>query len=610
MGSSRRFSRPSKRGGDTRLGWSVSLLAGALAGGVYIVTAAPGLVWGDSIELAAVCASLGIAHPTGYPLFTLLGHLFTYLPFGTIPFRVTLFCALSMAAAVVCMERLLFRILSTSSSSSSKHRSWLHWVSLTGALAFAWSLGPWNHATRTEVYALQLLLQSIVILLAWDLLDGPPSRSCKFYLVSGLLGLGFAHHLLTLALLPLWSAVFWRHGREVTGRRRQRRWLGHGLALTLGLLPILYLPLRAMQEPAVSWGHPASLEGLWWTLSGGDFPSDLFMVEQPGSSFTLMGFVDHLGQRGRSLAYYLVGTVMPLAGLPAAMRWFGFILAGFFLLGGARHLWNRHRSFALPWVFSLALYSGVLFTYNIGDITDYQLGFFSMLWPVVWLGVWRLLRPDLVDRQTALQDDSPRDALAGRPEGLARNAGFVSSLALLMLPIALWQGNYALADRSDETLVDQFAEGFLLDLPPQAILLTQGDFSTATAWYLQAVVGERPDVLVFCLDFFYDDWYGEMLARRDLGGRQVSTSQSGGELGESFFEALDRLIVAPNPDTPVLIMPSPRQAQALSKRFDLSLEKTLLDADALAAFELKGWRSPQPMVFRLSSRRFESAQSP
>ena len=54
---------------------------------------------------------LGIEHPPGYPLFTLIGHLFTYLPFGSVAYRVhlasALFGALSGAAAWLCARCLI-----------------------------------------------------------------------------------------------------------------------------------------------------------------------------------------------------------------------------------------------------------------------------------------------------------------------------------------------------------------------------------------------------------------------------------------------------------------------------------------------------------------------
>ena len=42
---------------------------------LYLRTAAPHVTFIDSGELAAVASSLGVAHPTGYPLFTLIGLL-------------------------------------------------------------------------------------------------------------------------------------------------------------------------------------------------------------------------------------------------------------------------------------------------------------------------------------------------------------------------------------------------------------------------------------------------------------------------------------------------------------------------------------------------------
>jgi hypothetical protein len=48
---------------------------------VYLATMSRSVGFTDSGELAAVVCTLGIAHPTGYPLFTLLGRLWTMIPF-------------------------------------------------------------------------------------------------------------------------------------------------------------------------------------------------------------------------------------------------------------------------------------------------------------------------------------------------------------------------------------------------------------------------------------------------------------------------------------------------------------------------------------------------
>ena len=48
----------------------------------------------DGDELTTVAATLGLAHPTGYPLFTWLVFLFARLPFGEVAHRTNLMCAI------------------------------------------------------------------------------------------------------------------------------------------------------------------------------------------------------------------------------------------------------------------------------------------------------------------------------------------------------------------------------------------------------------------------------------------------------------------------------------------------------------------------------------
>src|SRR5437660_11273359 len=75
------------RDAKTWVGAAVVVGAAAL---LYFLTAARDIVVGDTPELITAAVSLGVAHPPGYPLFTMLGHLFSLLPISSIPFRVTL----------------------------------------------------------------------------------------------------------------------------------------------------------------------------------------------------------------------------------------------------------------------------------------------------------------------------------------------------------------------------------------------------------------------------------------------------------------------------------------------------------------------------------------
>ena len=66
-------------GDGMREGW-VAAAAGVMAFVLYLLTLCPVVFWYDSAEYVTAAVTLGIPHPPGYPLYTLLGHVFTWLP--------------------------------------------------------------------------------------------------------------------------------------------------------------------------------------------------------------------------------------------------------------------------------------------------------------------------------------------------------------------------------------------------------------------------------------------------------------------------------------------------------------------------------------------------
>src|SRR4030042_341930 len=76
--------------------FSVPLLA-------YLVTLAPTVGQHDTFEFQVLSYELGIAHPTGYPLYTLLGKLFTLVPLGNVAYRVNLSSALFAAGTIAVL---------------------------------------------------------------------------------------------------------------------------------------------------------------------------------------------------------------------------------------------------------------------------------------------------------------------------------------------------------------------------------------------------------------------------------------------------------------------------------------------------------------------------
>ena len=84
-----------------RVGFFLGLCLFAITLTLYIMTLCPTVSLVDSGELILVCKTLGIAHSPGFPLYTLLGHLFTYIPIGSIAYRVNLMSAVFAALSAV-----------------------------------------------------------------------------------------------------------------------------------------------------------------------------------------------------------------------------------------------------------------------------------------------------------------------------------------------------------------------------------------------------------------------------------------------------------------------------------------------------------------------------
>ena len=121
---------------------------------VYLSALCPGIALGDAGELISASYTLGIAHPPGYPVYTLPGKLFTFLPFGTIAGRINLMTALFGALAGMFLSK--FLILTTKKASS-------------GILALLLVFSPlfWQSSVAAEVYSLNMLFISTLLLLAY-----------------------------------------------------------------------------------------------------------------------------------------------------------------------------------------------------------------------------------------------------------------------------------------------------------------------------------------------------------------------------------------------------------------------------------------------------------
>ena len=331
-----------------------ALVVGASALIIYLSTLAPGLSWAnhgaDGGDLITAAATAGVAHPSGYPTYLLLVRLFLAVPLGSLAFRANLFSAVC-AALAAAMTTLL-----VNQCSAAPRR-----FALAGGLVagFAFALSPvlWSQAVIAEVYALHVLLISL-ILLSLPLSGRPtaPGHSGQDYVAGALFGLALGNHLTTALLFPPWLLFsMWAEGRW-----QPRRLFRRLAALAAGLLVYAYLPISASRHPAVNWGLPVDWAGFWWVVSGAPYRALAFGLPSGYVLNRVSGWagliIAQFGLVGMVVAFY--GLFFGQASNGRVKRVTGWLALAFsiFAIG-----YNTADSYAylLPAFLALALWLGL-----------------------------------------------------------------------------------------------------------------------------------------------------------------------------------------------------------------------------------------------------------
>jgi transmembrane protein TMEM260 (protein O-mannosyltransferase) len=454
--------------------WPAAVVAAGVAAvalGVYLRTLAPTVTLVDSGELALAARDLGVAHPPGMPLWVMLAHLATLVPWSNVAARVAassaLFAALAAGVMVLLAREALLLVFGRPGRASGAAPAWIGLMPPTLAgLAFAFSRSLWSYATVVEVYTLNILLIAGVLglLLRW----GRRGGDTLLYSAAVLFGLALGVHHATVALtLPALAVIVYRAAGA--GFFRGRRFAIAGMAATLSMIAVYaYLPWAASRRPLFNWGNPSSLERIVWHVTGRQYQA-YFEASSQAVAKEVGGFV--------LLALRQFGPPW----LPVIL-----LLA---LIGVAR-LWNRDRILLLALV--LLLFTNLAFgvAYVIGEDKDaYYLASFLALTLAAAFGTQAVL------------------AWAGRR---ARAA----AAALAFLPALPLAANHAYTDHSRYFIAEDYVANALAAVAPGGMLLT-GDWQLySPLLYATQVEGRRPDVVAIDLNLLRRSWYLGYLERR------------------------------------------------------------------------------------------------
>ncbi len=455
---------------------------------VYGATCARTVTLVDSGELILVCATLGVAHPPGFPVYTLIGHLFSKLPVGSVAFRLSFMSGCFAAAASTFAAWIIAQLIAMTetptsspgkrraSANTSKSRSFLvgqsslsrttfaALVPLSVGLTLAFSVTLWRYATVAEVYSLNLALLAATFwsLFIWRRAHQQGRERTWPMAVAGLLyGLALGvHHVTVILTFPAIVVLVWRTAGWRYIGSRPARW---AIAMMLlGLSSYVYLPLAAARQPLLNWGDPSSWERFWWHISARQYQVNLFS-----------GDVVAVWKNLESFLRLLVHEFTPV----------GLALA----LPGLAWLWRRDRTGAWFVLLLMALNIGYTINYDIAEDTDaYYLPTFLAVTLTLAAG-WRWLW----------------ERIENRPTPWVR----ILSALIIALPTINLMAHYRQNDKHDDQIARHYVEDVLAGIKPGGLLMTLDWQLYSPFLYLHHIEGLRPDVTVVDVNLVRRSWY-------------------------------------------------------------------------------------------------------
>jgi len=215
--------RPHGGGVFVRTDLWTGLVVGALALFIYSYTLSPGVTLEDSGELIVAAYNLGVPHPPGYPIWTVLAWLFTLLPLGTVAWRVNLLSAVFGAAAVglaamvtaATVRLILAAVPAFRGRIGAGDRERIGvCVALAAGLMLAMSAGLWSQAVIAEVYTLNafFFMAIVALVFAWTY---RPEHMSLLYWMAFLFGLGLTNHQTLVLMLPAFLPPIWLNNRRL-----------------------------------------------------------------------------------------------------------------------------------------------------------------------------------------------------------------------------------------------------------------------------------------------------------------------------------------------------------------------------------------------------------
>lgn len=434
-----------------RRDWPHLLAVFLLVAAVYVWSMPRSVVLEDDGYFILAAYYNAVTHPPGYPLFVLISHLFTYLPVGTVAFRVHMASACFGALACMTLWILMRHLLAD------------RLCAYVAALGLGVSAVFWSQAIIAEVYTLNVLLflSLLVLALQCTMSTGRAQDTCFKWLVF-IYGLSLSNHWpLILLSTPALMLLLWPVKARIINRI-----ILYLPFLFAGLLPYVWLIWRSRVVPAVSfYGPVSSWQEFWFFVSRKHYAS----VDH---SITA-GWLDKL-----QFAGFTIDQTIEQFGLMGV--WFALI--------GLAWLWiDRRRTLFMVTIVAY-LCNTLLLILLLGFDYDYFYRALFMVYPLIAYSMVAIWMACGIKCALVLAEKTHCRTFLSRPVVLA--------LAVLVVGGALI-ANTPNNFRKYDLLASDYARVILDSLDPNAIYFANADNLDGPVEYMNKVEKVRPDVTVF-----------------------------------------------------------------------------------------------------------------
>jgi hypothetical protein len=490
---SKLFEKPAKSASGLNFSLIITLvLSFLLSFFLYWLTLAPTVTFEDSGELIAAAYTPGIPHQPGYPLFTLMGRIFSMLPFENIAYRLNLMSAFLSALGAMWLTWAMILLIedcfipgvkrktkSLYSAEKADNSQILKYASaLSAGILMATAFENWEQSIITEVYGLNTMFVGLILFLAvlWRRQAEKIARFRYFLLICFILGLTLSNHTTSLMFLPILLVFGLLEDRKFI--LNSKILLSGTVFLILGLTPYIYLPVASARNPRMDWGNPENLANFLRTVTRHQYGL--------GGNRSFARFLDQFS------AYIDLLLV----------QWFPIFLI-FALIGLFTLLKSRRIYFYFSLVF--LLFAAPLTTY----LTDFDVStpdpfltaenkaLVSVFYIPSYIYLAFLTGIGLFYLATMLKSRFAE----------IRYVEYGLALLIVLLPLGMGYSNYQKLDMSRYYFTEDYAENLFKVAEKNALVVANWDPFYFPLNYYQFVEGRRPDLIAIDQELLRRSWY-------------------------------------------------------------------------------------------------------